>query len=152
MTRWGIGINNFWFTGSVILEEAPWYIFIIESCISWICHFIPPIPLPKIKIKIDGEVTNLYDYYGTTADLFHVFVCDPIQQWCFRKIKNDWIHFPYFLLEQKFPEKFKDDHTFTEEEVADNKIRSKIICDEFELAYKDLKLLSQVVYNERIKS
>lgn len=62
MTRWGIGTNNYHFTSSIILEEAPWYIFAIEFCIQWICHFMPPIPLPKIKIKIDGEIEKLTSF------------------------------------------------------------------------------------------
>ena len=144
MIRWNIVTNDYFFTSSVILEKAPWYIFTIEFCIQWICYFIPQIPLPRVKIKINNEETNLKDYYGTVADLFHIYICSPITQWCFRKIKSDSIYFPYKELERMFPEKFKSEKEllFTEEETKENKEYSEIIGEEFLAAYKKLQQIN----------
>ena len=154
MKRWGIGINNYYFTSAIYLEEAPWYVFALESAVTNICHYFPRIPFPKIKIIIDGEETNLKDYYGSTRDLFHIYICIPVTNWCFRKIKSTNFDFPYLTLKENFPESFKfledyknDADEEEKQKLKENEERSKLIGGEFNLVYKKLQDLGNTKVN-----
>jgi len=139
MTRWSIAQNDYYFTSFIVLENAPWYIFLLQTCIQHICSWFPRIPLPPKKIIRDGHEYTARDYYGTTQDLFHVYVCAPIFCWCDDRIKTEFIDFPYQLLEDKFPEYFKSDDLFTEEEVKENREYSERIGKLFNITYEKLK-------------
>lgn len=139
MRRWSIGINNYYFTGSIYLEEAPWYIFSLEDFIMKVCDIIPRMPLPNIKIKIDGEEWTMKSYYGTFRDLFHVFICSKITIWCFSKIKTNEFKFPYFKLKEKYPEFFiENDYKDEDKELKENEKISKNIEKEFDKIYEKL--------------
>jgi hypothetical protein len=145
MRRWGIGYNNYYFTSSIHLEEAPWYVFMLETTIQNICHYFPRIPLPKIKIIRDNEKTNLREYYGTTGDLFHVYICEPIFGWCWNKIKENSFNFPYLTLKEQYPDSFEDEDLWDEDqldEVKENEEYSKMIGDEFNIVYKKLSKIA----------
>jgi hypothetical protein len=153
MKRWGVGVNNYYFTGSIILEEAPWYIFLIEYSIHFICHWIPRIPLSKhIKIIREGEEYTLRDYYGTTGDLFHIYICSPIFEWCWNRIKWQTISFPYTMLKEQFPDRFEDENEYLDKDsdeeekknVKDNLEYSTKIGDEFKIVYDKLSNISTV--------
>jgi hypothetical protein len=152
MRRWSKGTNNYYFTSSIWLEEAPWYIFFIENAIMWICHtLIPRIPLPSfIKIVREGEETNLKNYYGTVADLFHCYVCSPITSWSWKKIKHYDVSFPYKMLEEMIPDLIDQDWSVMDLDydemyiVADNKRHSDKIGDEFKEVYEKLKTIGEV--------
>jgi len=143
MKLWSIGSNNIYFTSSIFLEEAPWYIFGLQILIQCICSFIPNIPLPKIKIIRENEETNLRVWYGSISSLFHIFICEPISNWCYDKIETKSIEFPYFLLKEKFPESFKDTEEYFNDEDSDrikaNFEHSKQIGEQFEVVYKKIK-------------
>jgi len=144
MRRWCIGTNNYYFTSSIYLEEAPWYIFVIETGIQNICSWIPNIPLPKFKIIRDGEKTDLKEYYGSIHDLFHIFICDPLFQWSYKKIKIIPIELPYLFLRKIIPDEFDDTSEYSEDEeevriVRENFEYSSSINDEFNEVYHKLE-------------
>ena len=159
MKRWSIGTNNYYFTSSIYLDEAPWYIFFLEEAIQWICHYTPRIPLPRfIKIQREGYEYSLRDWYGTTADLFHVYICTPVFNWCWDKTKKNDIEFPYEMIKEMFPEKFneedeyridKDDDDYEEEleDFCDNKVYSEHVGMAFKVIYNDL----ENIYKDRRK-
>lgn len=142
MTRWSIGSNNIYFSASIYLKEAPWYIFLIDSISAFICHWIPRIPLPPIKIKRDNEIYKLGEYYGTIGDLFHLYIHMPIFNWCYRKIKETNIRFPYQMLDELFPNELLKDKYSDDEELKDeikiNKEVSEKVCEEFKIIYDKL--------------
>ena len=144
MTRWFIGTNNYYYEGSIILEEGPWYVFFIEQIMNLICHYVPMIPLPKIKIIRDNEETNLNEYYGTINDLFHLYVHDKIFKWCYNRIKMTFVRFPYQMLDEMFPGKVVDDNDFDDEEMKEEVKKNKEISDqvykEFKVVYEKLKI------------
>lgn len=147
MRKWYIGYNNYYFTSSIHLEEAPWYVFTLDLLIPLICDYFPPIPLPKINIIRDGEKTNLREYYGTTRDLFHLFICSKITDWCWNKTKKQFISFPYEKLNKMFPEDFKDYSDFDDDEkekqiIEQNKIYSENVGKRFEVEYNNLCKIS----------
>ena len=141
MKKWNIATNNFYFTGSVHLEEAPFYIFTIEYITNYVCELIPDIPLPKIKIIRGGEKTNLREYYGCISDIFHVYVHVPISKWCDEKIKITRIEFPYKMLKELFPENFtliEDNEYLDDFKIKKNKNYSEEVEKEFKIVYKKL--------------
>jgi hypothetical protein len=155
MRKWSVGTNDYYFTSSIYLEEAPWYIFTLDIIIPWICDYFPRIPLPKINIIRDGEKTNLKEYYGTARDLFHCFVCSKITNWCFKKTKTQIISFPYEKLMKIFPEEFKnndDDDIYNDEDEKRtrnlNYEYSKKIGKEFMISYNKLHNIGNVRMKE----
>ncbi len=80
MERWSVATNDLYKYAVVHKEEASWLNFFIEDAVMTICHWFPPIPLPKWKVTIDGEETTYRDWYGTTRDLFHIWICEPTFQ------------------------------------------------------------------------
>jgi hypothetical protein len=150
MRRWSVGINNYYFTSSICLDEAPWYVFVIEHMIQVICTWFPWFPLPKIKIIRDGEETTLKEWYGTTRDLFHIFVCTPITDWCFKKTKMILISHPYEVLKKEFPKDFelveKDADFFNYDDIEyfhENKQYSETVGENFMEAYRKLENISK---------
>lgn len=156
MKRWNTGSNCYYFTSSIYLDEAPWYIFFIEHAIQWICHYFPRIPLPPIKIKRYGEETTLRAYYGTAGDLFHVYVCTPVFNWCWENTERQSIEFPYKMIEELFPDAHSDDCDYfnDEEDEEEKKIilknieYSKSIGEEFRTVYNKLQKIADVRSNE----
>jgi len=144
MTRWFVGTNNYYYEGSISLEEAPWYIFAIEYIMDIICHYFPQIPLPKIKIKRNGEIYTLNEYYGTTADLFHLYIHLPIFKWLYKNITNTHLRFPFQMLQEYFPDKisYTDFSDFEEsvKEIDENKKYSEEVYEEFKLIYEKLNI------------
>ena len=151
MRRWSVGINNYYFTSHIYLDEAPWYVFVVEYIIQTICSYIPRIPLPNIKIIRDGEETTLKEWYGSTSDLFHIFICSPICEWCFKKTEIKDFQFPYEVLKKSFPKSFKGIENFYTEsddieerqELKENEEYSKMIGEVFNEAYKKLQNISK---------
>jgi len=142
MRRWFIGVNDIYYTSHINLEEASWYIFAIEKAIMMICDIVPGISLPRIKIKRDGEGTNLRKWYGDTQQVFYAFVCDLVFQWCQRRIKSEFISLPFFFLKDRFPDEFKDCNY--EDSVKDRKLHSEllsqVISDLMKNDARDVKL------------
>ena len=133
MRRWSIGINDYYFTASIWLEDAPWYIFVIEYVIQFICNCIPRIPLPRIKIIRGNKETTLKDWYGTTEDLFHAFICGPVVEWCYKKINMESVDCPYYFLKKKFPkdfQKIEDDCNWSEDLLEEESRRQEGIGGE----------------------
>lgn len=111
MKRWYVGTNNYWYTASIGLEEAPWYIFALETAAQWTFDKIPSITLPPIKKKLSEEdakfhgesYTTWKDWWGDTQQLFHVYVCAPVVAYCYSRIKDISISLPYTYIKEIFP-------------------------------------------------
>lgn len=92
MKNWEYGANSYFKTAFYILEEGPWYSFMIENIMNYIIDHSPDIPIPfgsKIKIKDDffneEQIFNIKEYYGYLNDLVFCFIFNPMYQWCFSK-------------------------------------------------------------------
>jgi hypothetical protein len=109
MKTWDYGVNSLHKTRHVWFEEAPWYIFAIDSFTTWLCDYFPPIPFPAISMTDEnGEKTTWKEYYGDTRAFFHVKVHDPIFQWVESKKKTIIVDTPYEFLKEKFYETDKE--------------------------------------------
>jgi len=86
----------------ITLEEAPWLNYFVLDITNNMCSMFPAIPLPPIPITIkDYGKTNLYDWFGTTRDLFHMCICNPLSCWAFNGIKTVHKIGPYEISELK---------------------------------------------------
>ena len=124
MKRWHYGINSYYKTADVYLEEASFLIFLLEDIVAFICELIPCIPLPKIKIKLknpeDIEIndgnrwTTLKDWHGNLNALFHLYIHMPVDHFCWKRTKTKCISIPYDKCKELF---YKEDKDFWDEEI-----------------------------------
>ena len=115
MKTWTYATNSYYKTATYILEEGPWYSFFIEHLIQTLCDAFSVLPIPfgsKIKIK-DEEVYTLNEYYGSLGSIFHVYVCDPVSIFCYKKRKETYINVNYEQLKKErqweAPELFEEE-------------------------------------------
>lgn len=121
MKFWTYAANSYYKTASYILEEGPWYSFVIESLIETICESLMVIPIPfgsNIKIKRDFldngeyETYTLKEWYGSLGDIFHVYICSPISEFCYKKRQETHLNTDY---EQLKKERYKESPDIFEE-------------------------------------
>lgn len=156
MKRWAIGSNDYFCSGSFYLENAKWYVFSIERLVMFICDHFPSFSLPSFiyVYDTDGEKYSLKEYYGTTQDLFHIFICSPITQWCFRKTNSIPISFPLEMLKEKFPDEFKNSDYqdfYNESEYKTHRESNLEYSKELEKEFRNVYLKLQNMIDERIK-
>ena len=132
MKRWSYGINSYYKTSNLVLEEAPWYIFFIEWFGLFSCSYIPEIPfpdiLPKKRNKVDDcvckrekrhcedhdELYTLKEWYGDLRQWYHGAVCSPITEWTNGKIKQYMFKVSY---EEVFENFYKSDKEFFDADI-----------------------------------
>ena len=147
MKTYSVGINDYWHTGSIHLEEVPTGLYYLESMTMWICDHIPAIPLPKIKFKVrvrdgwdytdnkDGW-TDLNEWYSDIQQVFHIYICTWVTNFVWKHTKVVNIDLPYKFLQEKFPDKFIDLEREWDEEDIEFRKRQKdfliglIVCSE----------------------
>ena len=108
MRQWYIGVNNYWYTACIGLEDVPWYLLATEAIVMHVCDFISRlgIPIPK-KWRED---------YGDLGGVFHVHACVPITQFVFDRTERIRVSLPFFFLKEMFPEEFEDDDELWEDD------------------------------------
>jgi hypothetical protein len=117
MRKWGIEINSYYKTAYYWLEEAPWWVFVIEDAMDFICgYLVPPISLPNWKFKLKPEdanfgdeqgYTTLREWYGDLDDVFCMHVHNPVLNWCWSKKKELDIASTWEWMEEHHPEEMK---------------------------------------------
>ena len=83
-------------SGIIILEEMPWYVLLIENINDSICGFIGTyldFKFPDIwKRQWDEDdlqyIGTLKDWFGGFGAVWHIYVCSPIFQWCWKHPKR----------------------------------------------------------------
>lgn len=109
MKTWIYTANSYYKTASYILEEGPWWSFTLETAIQNTCSALSVFPIPfgsKIRIErdfLDGayETYTLKEYYGSIGDLFHIFVCMPVTEFCWKKRQETRIETDYEQLKKE---------------------------------------------------
>jgi len=143
MRQWFIGTNDYWFTATIYLEETPWYLVIFNDLVMQICGFLGrlSIPLPK----------KWREYYGDLGDVFHLFVCDPVSQYVWKKTEVKRISLPYFFLKERFPEEFE--HSDWDEEPPPERFINKKLAaaldKSFNRAYNKVLEHENLIFKER---
>ena len=108
MRKIDYAINSYYKTCSLHIEFAPFWIFALSKITEFMCgYLVPPIPLPRIKITREGEKTTLREYYGNLNHLFHLYVHDPVFQYCCRRMDSRFIDLDYDTARKAFYEKDK---------------------------------------------
>jgi len=118
MKSWSYGINSIYKKANIYLEEAPWWAFLIDRIAEFLCDLIPPIPLPKIKMRLKdrediefnggSEWTTLRDWYGHLSQVFHSFVHMPVFDFCQKRIKRKSMETDYNRAKEMFYEGVKE--------------------------------------------
>jgi hypothetical protein len=122
MRVWYYGVNVYHKTAQIMVDEAPWYIFLLDRVVGWICGVIPAIPLPKIKMKLNKEdadfvgyeFTTWKDWYGDTNQWFYIHIHMPVFHYCNSKGKDYAIPVDYDKLKELF---YKADKEFWDNEI-----------------------------------
>lgn len=119
MKLYSVGINNYWHTASLHLEEVSAGLHFLQEFTMWICGIFPEIPLPKIKFRLknpddydftdnnDGW-TNLNEWFGDTQSLFHLYICETVSKYVWRRTKFRSVNLPYEFAKEIFPKEFSE--------------------------------------------
>ena len=124
MKSWSYGINSIYKRASIYLEEAPWWIFAVDRFAEFLCDLVPPIPLPKIKVRLkdrqdiefngENEWTTLRDWYGDLNQVFHCFVHLPVFDFCQKRTNCKPMEIDYNKARETF---YKEDKEFWDKEI-----------------------------------
>jgi hypothetical protein len=122
------GINSYYKKCSLNVDFASSWIFALEKLIEFICgYLILPIPLPKIKIIREDERTTVKEYYGDLQQFFHLYVHNPIYEYCCRQTYSKSIELDYEATREVFYDKDKkfwdDEEKLAEEMKIEDKQR-----------------------------
>lgn len=125
MRSWSYAINSLKKTSSISLEEAPFYIFSLDSLVGRICDYMPSISFPRILKKLkdkedikwnDGkEWTTWKDWYGDLSQFFCTHVHNPISNFCHERMRTKSVPMDYDKLRAIF---YSEDKDFWDEEEA----------------------------------
>ena len=117
MKTWSYGINTIYKKANIYLEEASWWVFALDRTIEFLCDLIPPLSLPKIKIRLKdrediefngrSEWTTWREWHGDLNQLFHCFVHMPIFDFCQKRIRCKFIEIHYDKAKNIFYEEDK---------------------------------------------
>lgn len=133
MRVWCYGVNSYHKTAHIHADDAPWYIFLLDRVVEWICGMIPAIPLPKIKMKLNKEdaemvghnITTWKEWYGDIQQWFCLNIHMPVMYFCNEKKKTFIISVNYNKLKKVFYEADKEywdwEYRIGEEIKEDNK-------------------------------
>lgn len=141
MRRWFIGFNDYWYTACIWLEETSWYLVSAEYVVEWFCHALHYIPIPK-KWRED---------YGNLGSLFHIYVCDPVTQFVWKKAERTRIQLPFFFLREMFPKEIEDDDEDFWEDDKKRENNEKLARDldiMFKNAYNRIEEHEQLINNK----
>ena len=149
MKLYRIGINNYWRTACVILDDVPVGLYFLENTVMWVCDKIPFIPLPKLKFRLkdkdawdmtengDGR-TDLQYWFGDTQQLFHIYCCNPVTDFVNKHAKSTTINLPYNFLKAQFPDLFKeDDYDYDEEDIVHMQ-KTNQLADWLDVQFREL--------------
>jgi len=91
MRTWSYGINSLYKKASIWLDEGPWWVFLLDKIVEFLCEIVPPIRFPNIKLRLKnkedidfygGEWTTWRDWYGDLSEFFHITVHEPVFKFC----------------------------------------------------------------------
>ena len=100
MRRWFIGVNDYWYTSCVFLEDVPLHLVILEGVTDAVCYVLG-------KFKIPKKFSNLKDEYGNFGQMWHCKVCVKIEELIYKNKHSEVIELPYFFLRRLFPADFE---------------------------------------------
>jgi len=91
-----------------------------------VCDFVPPIPLPKMKVSLKSREdiefnggdawTTLRDWYGDLRQVFHCFVHMPTFDFCQKRIRSKSIEIDFSSAKEMF---YEEDKQFWDREILD---------------------------------
>ena len=117
MITWSYGVNSIYKQVSIYLEEASWWVFVVDKIVESLCDLIPSLPLPNIKMRLHNkediecnggsELTTLRDWYGDLSQVFHRFIHMPVFDFCQKRIECKQFEVDYYEAIKIFQEEDK---------------------------------------------
>jgi len=104
MKRLYYGINDYHKEASMIIEQGPRWAFLLDDIICLFCLIVPPIPFPRISMKLKdkediaffgNEKTTLKDWYGDLSQWFCIKCHMPVTSFCYKKINVGIVKLDY---------------------------------------------------------
>jgi hypothetical protein len=101
MKDWGVGVGKD--STSLCCSEGPWWTYFIDWLVEARCcttlfkwkgvkYSLHDIDLPKWPTwNSEYGQMNPYDYIGDVGSVIHSYVIWPIQEWCWKHRKSDWM-------------------------------------------------------------
>ena len=124
MKNWSYGINSIYKKANIYLEEASWWVFLVNRIVEFLCDLTPSISLPKIKMRLKSrediefnggsDWTTLRDWYGDLSQVFHCFVHMPVFYFCQKRIRCKSIEIDYSKAKEMF---YGEDKEFWDKEI-----------------------------------
>ena len=98
MRTWSYSINSLpqFKYGTLHLEEMPWYVSLIETVNDRVCYLIGTylaFDFPNIlhhQWDKDDSTYNgsLKEWFGGPYAMWHIYICSPIFDWCWKHPKR----------------------------------------------------------------
>jgi hypothetical protein len=106
--------------------------------------------LPSIKFTPKGETRkySLREWFGDIQQVWHVFVCVSIFNWCQTKIKTTAVKLPYFYLKERFPDSFGTEIEGLDERFFAAKMTNEIFQDLMQRETDDIKHRIDTIFDE----
>ena len=124
MKNWSYGINSIYKKANIYLEEAPWWVFLVDRIVEFLCDLTPSISLPKIKMRLKSrediefnggsDWTTLRAWYGDLSQVFHCFVHMPVFNFCQKRFSCKSIEIDYSKAKEMF---YGEDKEFWDTEI-----------------------------------
>lgn len=104
MRHWEIGVDVEQRTAAYCLEEAPWWVFALESAVDWLCDHLPSIPLPHSpESSGDSHATDASIAATNTRSWFHLQLHAPLGRWLEDQKQQFWLPASYDAVKQRHP-------------------------------------------------
>ena len=118
MRKFSSGINTYDNNAHIIVEDARWYIFLLDWVSLKICDWTPNISFPNIPFTLKNkddiefnngdEKTTFKNWYGSLSDWWHIKIHQPILNYCDKRTKMQMISADYDIVLKVFDRKDED--------------------------------------------
>lgn len=123
MRSWNYGINTYYKTAHISIDDMPMWVFMLDKFAEFVCDKAPPIPLPPFPIRLSKEAsiewcddsrwTTAREWYGDLRGWFCCKVHTPITNFCWARMTHITIDVNYKKLKKAF---YESDKAFWDEQ------------------------------------
>ncbi len=105
MRRYSYAINSIYKTASLIIEDAPRWVFMLCDFFDFVCEAVPEIKLPPFPLLLSNKMaielndgnrrTTFSEWYGSVSGWFCLKFHLPIIDFCFNRTDTRIIDIDY---------------------------------------------------------
>lgn len=107
MKKWTYGANGIHKEAHIVVDQAPWWAFLIEFLVGTVCAILHIVPFFSSWI---------------TTDWFHLYIHSPVTHWVDRRTRTAYINVDYEHLKERmkpFNPKYWEEQIAFEEETCE---------------------------------